>query len=361
MRIGVPQEVKTEEYRVGLTPAAVVDLTDHGHEVFIERGAGVGAGFEDEQYRNAGASLMEDAASVFEAAQLIVKVKEPQPREVALLRPDHLLFTYLHLAADAGLTQSLCDSGATCIAYETVTDSAGRLPLLVPMSQIAGRLSVQAGATHLERPRGGRGVLLGGATGVPPGKVTIIGGGTVGGAAIRIALGMGANVCVLDKSMNQLEQLSQRFGSRLTTIYASSDNLHRHVVSADLVIGAVLVPGATAARLITADMIRSMTPGSVMVDVAVDQGGCCENTRPTTHADPTFIVDGVVHYCVANMPGAVPATASEALGNATLPHVLALADKGLTRALEDDEHLENGVNIRDGKVTHPAVRSSLGL
>ncbi|MGM0631980.1 MAG: alanine dehydrogenase [Pseudomonadota bacterium] len=359
MRIGSPAETKIEEYRVGLTPTAATDLVAHGHEVFIESGAGNGAGFDDESYRRAGATVVADAASVFEAAELIVKVKEPQPPEVAMLRPDHILFTYLHLAADAALTESLCHSEATCIAYETVTDDAGRLPLLIPMSQIAGRLSVQAGAAHLERPAGGRGILLGGATGVAPGKVTVIGGGTVGGAAIRIALGMGADVCVLDKSMNQLERLSQRFGSRLTTIHASGENIRRHVIEADLVIGAVLVPGATAARIITAEMVRDMRPGSVLVDVAVDQGGCCENTRPTTHRDPTFVVDGVVHYCVANMPGAVPATASEALGNVTLPFVLTLAEKGLDRALEEDHHLAAGLNIRDGHVTHPAVRDSL--
>lgn len=359
MNIGIPRETKADEYRVGITPGAAAELLKRGHAVFVERGAGAGAGFPDEDYEQAGATLLDTAAQVFEQARLIVKVKEPLAPERAMLRAEHILFTYLHLAADRTLTEDLLASGATCIAYETITDDEGQLPLLTPMSQIAGRMAVQAGAAHLEKPHGGRGLLLSGATGVPPAKVTVIGGGVVGGNAIRVAIGMGADVCVLDKSISKLESLSQRFGNQLTTVYASAENTWHHVCEADLVIGAVLAPGRSAARIITAKMVRAMKAGSVIVDVAIDQGGCCENSRPTTHAEPTFMVDDVIHYCVANMPGAVPATASQALCNATFPYVLQLAEKDLDRALAENPHLSNGLNIRDNHITHKGVAESL--
>jgi len=359
MKIGIPRETKSDEHRVGVTPGAAAELLKRGHTVLLERDAGAGAGFPDDEYRQAGVTILDSAEQVFAQAEMIVKVKEPMAKERAMLRPDHILFTYLHLAADRTLTDELLASGASCIAYETITDNDGQLPLLTPMSQIAGRLAVQAGAAHLEKPNGGRGLLLSGATGVPPAKVTVIGGGVVGSNSIRVAIGMGADVCVLDKSITQLERLSQRFGSTLTTVYASAENTWRHVCEADLVIGAVLVPGRSAARIITAEMVRQMKAGSVIVDVAIDQGGCCDNSRPTTHAEPTFVVDEVVHYCVANMPGAVPATASQALCNATFPYILQLADKGLDKALLDNAHLKNGLNIRGGKITHDGVAESL--
>jgi len=359
MKIGIPKEIKSDEHRVGMVPGATAELVRRGHSVLMQRSAGAGAGFTDSEYEAAGVVLLATAEEVFEQSEMIVKVKEPMAQERAMLTPDHTLFTYLHLAADRTLTRELMDSGATCIAYETITDNDGQLPLLTPMSQIAGRLAVQAGAAHLEKPNGGRGLLLSGATGVPPAKVTVIGGGVVGSNAIRIALGMGADVCVLDNSIPQLERLSQRFGSALTTVYASAENTWHHVVEADLVIGAVLVPGRSAARLISAEMVRHMKPGTVIVDVAIDQGGCCENSRPTTHAEPTFVVDEVIHYCVANMPGAVPATASQALCNATFPFVLQLADKGVDAALTANPHLNNGLNIRSGRITHEGVAESL--
>ncbi len=359
MHIGIPKEVKLEEHRVSMPPLAVAELVSHGHPVSIQSGAGKGAGFNDEAYKRAGASLVADAKAVFAEAELIVKVKEPQPDEYALLRPEHTLFTYLHLAADRELTRALRDSGARCIAYETITDDQGGLPLLTPMSQIAGRLAVQAGATHLEKPRGGRGVLLSGATGVPSARVVIIGGGVVGRNACHIAMGMGADVCVIDRSLPQLDRLEREFGNNLTTVYASRENTTEQLLQADLVIGAVLIPGRSAERIITAEHVRNMRDGAVIVDVAIDQGGCCEHARPTTHADPTFIVDGVVHYCVANMPGAVPATASAALANATLPFILQLADEGVEQALDSNPHLQNGLNIANGKIQHPEVAHSL--
>jgi len=359
MIIGVPRETKTHEYRVAMTPAAVAEACNRGHQVLVQTQAGIGAGFSDDDYVAAGASLLSDVGELFASAALIVKVKEPQPDEYGLLRRGQTLFTYLHLAADMGLTQALCDSGATCIAYETISDSAGGLPLLAPMSQIAGRLAAQAGATHLEKHLGGAGLLLGGATGVPPATVTVIGGGVVGSNAIQIAMGMGARVCVLDKSVPQLTRLSERFGPALTTCYATTESTTAQLIQSDLVIGAVLVAGRSAARVISADMVRQMRSGSVIVDVAIDQGGCCETSRPTTHQDPTFVAHDVVHYCVANMPGAVPATASRALSHATLPFVLALAEKGVKAALAADPHLQRGLNIDQGQITHAGVAESL--
>lgn len=359
MQIGIPREIKTEEYRVSMTPLAVAELIKHGHSVTLEREAGAGSGFTDEQYRAVGADIVDDAEAVFASAELIVKVKEPLASERAMLEPEQTLFTFLHLAADKQLTRELVDSGATCIAYETITDDSGRLPLLTPMSQIAGRLAAQAGATHLEKSRGGRGLLLSGATGVPPARVTIIGGGVVGRNACRVAMGMGADVCVLDTSLNQLESLEQEFGNSLTTVYASTENTAARVAASDLVIGAVLIPGRHATKIISSAMVKSMQAGSVIVDVAIDQGGCCENSRPTSHTDPTFIVDDVIHYCVSNMPGAVPATASEALSNASLPFILQLADRGIKRALAENHHLEAGLNIQAGRITHRGVADSL--
>jgi len=355
MKIGVPKEIKPYEYRVGLTVGAVAELCRRGHEVFVETGAGAGASMPDEDYVAVGAQTVGNAADVFAAATLIVKVKEPLARECELLNAGHTLFTFLHLAADEQLTDRLLSSGATCIAYETITDNAGRLPLLMPMSQIAGRLSVQAGAAHLEKHNGGRGVLLGGSTGVSPGKVTVIGGGVVGSNACQIALGMGARVVVLDKSLAKLEELSRQFGSQLETVYASAVNIERHAMEADLLIGAVLVPGRSADKIIPASLVKKMKPGAVIVDVAIDQGGSCENSRPTTHHEPTFVVDGVIHYCVSNMPGAVPATASDALSHATMPFVLELADKGVKQALLSNANLRNGLSTYAGKITCAAV------
>ncbi len=351
MKIGTPKEIKAHEYRVGLTVSAVTELVKYGHQVYVETGAGAGVSMTDEDYLNAGAQIVADAQALFASVEMVVKVKEPQPQECAMLRASQTLFTYLHLAADEKLTRSLMSSQATCVAYETITDNAGRLPLLTPMSQIAGRLSIQAGAAHLEKIRGGRGVLLGGATGVPPARVVVIGGGVVGNNACQVALGMGADVIVLDKSLLKLEELSQQFGSQLQTSYASTANIERFVMEADLVIGAVLVPGRSADKLIPSSLVKKMKPGSVIVDVAIDQGGSCENSRPTTHSEPTFVVDGVIHYCVANMPGAVPTTASEALGNVTLPFVLEMADKGVHKALLENANLRNGLNVFAGKLT----------
>jgi alanine dehydrogenase len=360
MKIGIPKEIKTHEYRVGMTVGAVADLVKAGHQVLVQTGAGEGAAMSDEEYRNVGAVIVADAQAVFADAELIVKVKEPMAAEVDMLRSEQTLFTFLHLAADEKLTDGLLASKATCIAYETITDNNGRLPILTPMSQIAGRLSVQAGASHLEKIRGGRGVLLGGATGVNPAKVVVIGGGVVGSSACQIALGMGARVVVLDKSLARLEELSRLFGSQLETSYASSSNIEHHAANADLLIGAVLVPGRSADRIIPASLVKKMRKGAVIVDVAIDQGGSCENSRPTTHQDPTFVVDDVIHYCVSNMPGAVPATASEALSNVTLPYVLEMADKGVRQALLDDANLRRGLNTFDGKITCQPVAQSFG-
>ncbi len=361
MRIGIPKEVKEHEYRVGLTPAGVRELTAHGHEVVVERGAALGIGIADEAYAAAGARLADSADAVFADTDLMVKVKEPQPAEIARLRRDQVLFTYLHLAADRAQTEGLLTSGATCIAYETVTDPRGTLPLLAPMSEVAGRMSVQVGAHCLEKEQGGAGVLLGGVPGVPPGKVVILGGGVSGTNAARMAVGLEASVAIFDKSLPRLKELDLQFGPRATTLFATVAEIEQAVIAADLVIGAVLVPGAAAPKLVTREMVRAMRPGSVLVDIAIDQGGCFETSRPTTHSQPTYVEEGVVHYCVTNMPGAVARTSTFALTNATLPFVMALAEKGWRRAIAEDSHLRAGLNIHGGAVTHAAVARDLGF
>jgi alanine dehydrogenase len=361
MRVGVPKEIKVLEHRVGLTPASVGELVHHGHEVVVERGAGAGIGQDDEAYRRAGASIAVSAADVFATTDMIVKVKEPQAVERAMLRPGQVLFTYLHLAPDPDQARELMASGAVCIAYETVTSAAGGLPLLAPMSEVAGRMAVQAGAYFLEKAHGGKGMLIGGVPGVAEGRVVVLGGGVVGTHAIEIALGMGAQVVVLDRSVDVLRRLWTQYGTRLTTVLSTRDAIERYVRAADLLIGGVLVPGASAPKLVPAALIAAMEPGSVVVDVAIDQGGCFETSRPTTHAQPTYIVDGVVHYCVANMPGGVPRTSTYALNNATLPYVLALADHGWKAALRADPHLRNGLNVVDGQIACEPVAAALGL
>ncbi|MFV9654924.1 alanine dehydrogenase [Pseudomonas sp. NY15366] len=361
MRIGVPKEIKNHEYRVGLTPQSVAELTALGHQVWIETQAGAAIGFADEDYRQAGAQIAQNAGEVFQQAQLIVKVKEPLAVERAKLREQHTLFTYLHLAPDRPQTDELIASGATCIAYETVTDAQGRLPLLAPMSEVAGRMSIQAGAGCLEKARGGRGVLLGGVPGVAPGKVVILGGGVVGSHALAMAVGLGADVTVLDKSVDALRRLDAQYGNRITTLYSTRAAVQEQALAADLVIGGVLIPGAAAPKLVTADMVRQMQAGSVLVDVAIDQGGCAETSHATTHAEPTYVVDDVVHYCVANMPGAVARTSTLALNNATLPFVVALAQKGTRRALEEDPHLLAGLNVARGGITCGSVAEAHGL
>ena len=361
MRVGVPTEIKNNEYRVGLTPAAVGELTRAGHEVVVQAGAGLGVDFLDAAYVAAGATILPDAASVFEAAEMIVKVKEPQAVEVAMLRPDHLLFTYLHLAADKPQAEGLMASGATCIAYETVTANDGSLPLLKPMSEVAGRMSVQCGAHYLEKHQGGRGVLLGGVPGVEPGKVVILGGGVAGVNAAQMAVGLRADVTIFDISNRRLAELDAQFGNPIRTAFSSNTAIAEAVAGADLVIGAVLVPGAAAPKLVTREMIASMRPGAVVVDIAIDQGGCFETSHATTHEDPVFVVDGVIHYCVANMPGAVARTSTIALGNATLPFVLKLANMGAEAAMAADAHLANGLNVAGGKITHAAVAEALDL
>ena len=360
MRIGVPKEIKVLENRVGLTPESVREVVHQGHEVVVERDAGQGIGMVDDDYVRAGAKVAATAREVFGAADMIVKVKEPQAVERAMLRKGQVLFTYLHLAPDPEQARDLIKSEAICIAYETVTSSSGGLPLLAPMSEVAGRMAVQAGAHFLEKAHGGKGVLLGGVPGVDPAKVVVLGGGVVGTHSIHIALGMGAEVWVLDRSVDVLRRLWAQFGRPLNTVFSTRDAIERHVLNADLVIGGVLIPGASAPKLVTAAMVKKMKPGSVVVDVAIDQGGCFETSRPTTHAEPTYIVDGVVHYCVANMPGGVPRTSTFALNNATLPFVLALAEKGWKRALAEDPHLKNGLNIAFGKVTCEPVAEALG-
>jgi alanine dehydrogenase len=361
MLIGVPKEVKTHEYRVGLVPGSVRELVHHGHKVVVESGAGAGIGFDDDAYQRAGAEILMRAADVFAAAELIVKVKEPQPEEIGALREDQILFTYLHLAADRGLAEGLLRSGAVAIAYETVTDKAGGLPLLAPMSEVAGRMSVQVGAHCLEKEQGGMGILLGGVPGVPAAKVVILGGGVSGTNAARVAMGMEAYVTVIDRSLPRLYELDLQFGSQLHTLFSTVETIEREVAAADLVIGAVLVPGGAAPKLVSRDLVRAMKPGSVIVDISIDQGGCFETSRPTTHAAPTFIDEGVVHYCVTNMPGAVARTSAVALNNATLPFVLAIAERGWRRALSDDPYLRDGLNACRGRVTHPAVAHDLGL
>ncbi len=361
MKIGVPREIKTHEYRVGMTPAGVREAIHHGHSVFVEQNAGNGFGCDDNAYRAAGATVLDTAEAVFTAADLIIKVKEPQPEEIARLRPGQVLFTYLHLAADRAQTDGLLASGAICIAYETVTDRAGTLPLLSPMSEVAGRMAVQVGAHCLEREQGGAGILLGGVPGVPPAKVVVLGGGVSGTNAARMAVGLEASVTIIDKSLPRLKELDLQFGPRATTLFATTEAIEQAVLAADLVIGAVLVPGAAAPKLVTRDMVRRMRNGSVLVDIAIDQGGCFETSRPTTHSAPTYVEDGVVHYCVTNMPGAVARTSTFALTNATLPFVLALADKGWRRAMAADVHLLAGLNIHAGKITHAAVAEAFGL
>ncbi|CAA7624531.1 alanine dehydrogenase [Magnetospirillum sp. UT-4] len=360
MRIGVPKEIKTHEYRVGLVPAAVRELIHGGHQVVVESGAGDGIGSPDNAYRLAGAAIADSAAEVFATAELVVKVKEPQPSETAMLRQGQVLFTYLHLAPDPVQARGLMESGCTAIAYETVTDAFGRLPLLAPMSEVAGRMSIQVGAHCLEKEQGGIGLLLGGVPGVPPASVTIVGGGVVGTNAARMAVGLGARVTVLDTSLARLAQLDEMFGGRVQTAYATLDAVERHVLEADLAIGAVLVPGAAAPRLVGRELVAGMRNGSVVVDVAIDQGGCFATARPTTHAQPTYVDEGVVHYCVTNMPGAVARTSAFALGHATLPYVRALADRGWAEALRRDPHLLAGLNVHRGKVTHAAVARDLG-
>jgi alanine dehydrogenase len=360
MRIGVPKEIKVLEHRVGLTPGSARELSAHGHELIVEASAGQGIGMDDEAYRNAGASIVATAAEVFGQAEMIVKVKEPQAAERKMLRPGQLLFTYLHLAPDTEQARELIASGAVCIAYETVTSSSGGLPLLAPMSEVAGRMAIQAGAYFLEKTHGGLGVLLGGVPGVDPAKVVILGGGVVGSHACHIALGMGADVWVLDRSTEVLRALWRQFGRPLNTVFSTHDAIDHHVTTADLVVGGVLIPGAFAPKLVSAALVKKMKKGSVIVDVAIDQGGCFETSHPTTHADPTYVVDGVIHYCVANMPGGVPRTSTFALNNATLPFVLALADKGWKKALADDPHLKNGLNVAFGKVTCRPVADALG-
>lgn len=360
MRIGVPKEIKNNEFRVGLTPGSVREYVAHGHDVVVETGAGLGIQADDAAYIAAGATIAGDAKSIFASADMIVKVKEPQPSEWVQLREGQILYTYLHLAPDPEQAKGLMASGVTAVAYETVTDARGGLPLLAPMSEVAGRLSIQAAAHSLTKPQGGRGLLLGGVPGVSAGRVVIIGGGVVGLHAARMAVGLGAEVTILDRSLPRLRQLDDLFAGRVRTRYSTFEALEEEVLAADAVIGAVLIPGASAPKLVSRDMLKKMKNGAVLVDVSIDQGGCFEMSRPTTHAEPTFEVEGVTHYCVANMPGAVPLTSSHALNNATLPFGLALADKGL-QALHDDPHLMAGLNVHQGKIMYQAVSEALGV
>ncbi|MBP6985644.1 MAG: alanine dehydrogenase [Alphaproteobacteria bacterium] len=361
MRIGVPKEIKNNEFRVGMVPSSVLELVHFGHEVFVETGAGTGSGFEDSQYTAVGAKILNTAKEIFDQTDMIVKVKEPQIHECAMLHEGQILFTYLHLAPDPEQTEALIQSKAIAIAYETVTDHFGRLPLLAPMSEVAGRMSIQVGARALEKEAGGAGVLLGGVPGVAAGRVTILGGGVVGTNAARMAIGLEAEVIIIDSSLHRLRQLDDLFGSRIKTVVPNRFTLEHYATTSDLVVGAVLLPGAAAPKLITKEIIAKMRPGSVVVDVAIDQGGCFETSRPTTHAEPTYVVDGVVHYCVTNMPGAVPRTSACALNNATLPYIVALANKGYKNALSEDAHLMNGLNVCGGHVTYKAVADALNL
>ncbi|RIX31552.1 alanine dehydrogenase [Sphingomonas edaphi] len=361
MRVGVPKEIKNHEYRVGLTPASVAELVAHGHELFVETNAGMGIDFSDKAYEKAGATILPTAADVFEKAEMIVKVKEPQASEIAMLRPHHLLFTYLHLAPDPDQTMGLMKSGATCIAYETVTSNSGALPLLKPMSEVAGRMSIQVGAHYLEKEQGGRGVLLGGVPGVAPAKVAILGGGVAGINAAQMATGQRADVTIYDINNDRLAELDMHFGSQIKTAFASKAAIAQAVQEAELVIGAVLVPGAAAPKLVTREMLKTMKRGSVLVDIAIDQGGCFETSKATTHDDPVYEVDGVIHYCVANMPGAVARTSTFALNNATLPFALKLANLGAEKAMAADPHLANGLNVSGGKIRNQPVAEALGL
>jgi len=360
MLIGLPKEIKNHEYRVGLTPSSVRELVAQGHPVLVQRDAGAGIGASDEDYRRAGATLADDAAAVFAQAEMIVKVKEPQAEERRLLREGQILFTYLHLAPDPAQCAELIASGAICIAYETVSQPGGGLPLLAPMSEVAGRMAVQAGAHHLEKAHGGLGVLLGGVPGVAPARIVILGAGVVGGNAAQVAVGTGAQVVVIDRSLDALRRMDHQLGARVMTLHSNRDNIEQQVAAADLVIGGVLIPGAAAPKLVTRDMLGTMKKGAVIVDVAIDQGGCFETSRPTTHAEPTYVVDGVVHYCVANMPGAVPRTSTLALNNATLPFTLQLANDGWRAALKHNPHLMAGLNVAAGKVTNREVARALG-
>ncbi|MGB9991303.1 alanine dehydrogenase [Pseudoduganella rhizocola] len=360
MLVGVPKEIKNQESRVGLTPASVKELTLRGHQVLVQQNAGAAIGLTDEMYAGSGATIVDTAQEIFARADMVVKVKEPQPQECAMLRENQILYTYLHLAPDPEQTKALVASGAICIAYETITGAGGGLPLLAPMSEVAGRMSIQAGAAHLEKSKGGMGLLLGGVPGVAPGHVAIIGAGVVGTNALQIAVGMGARVTVLDKNVDRLRQLDLVYGNRIQTMYSNAHNIEDAVLDADLVIGGVLVPGAAAPKLVTRSMIARMKQGAVVVDVAIDQGGCFETSHPTTHENPTFVVDGVVHYCVANMPGAVARTSTFALNNATISHAIALADKGWSKAMRDNPHLKNGLNVCRGQVTYEAVAHALG-
>ena len=359
MLIGLPKEIKDHEYRVGMVPASVRELITNGHQVIVEKNAGMGIGINDDAYSQMGAEIVDSAQDIFARADMIVKVKEPQPQECKMLRENQILFTYLHLAADKQQTQLLQQSGCIAIAYETVTNQHGQLPLLSPMSEVAGRMSIQAGAHCLEKAQGGNGTLLGGVPGVSAANVVVIGGGVVGINAIRMAMGMEAHVTVIDKSLPRLKELDLQFGSKLNTIFSMADNIEHYVTDADLVVGAVLIPGASAPRLVTEAMIKQMSPGSVLVDVAIDQGGSFATSQPTTHSKPTYIKHNVVHYCVTNMPGAVPRTATFALNNATLPFILNLANKGYQQALLDDIHLQAGLNIHRGQITHQAVAESV--
>ena len=360
MRIGCPKEIKNREYRVGLTPESAKELVKHGHEVWIETGAGLGIGASDGEYKAAGAEITDGPEPLFAECEMIVKVKEPQPVELAMLRKGQILYTYLHLAPDPEQTAGLVSSGATAIAYETVTGPGGTLPLLKPMSQVAGRMSIQAGATALEKAHGGRGVLLGGVPGVMPGKVIVIGGGVVGFNAAQMAAGLGADVVIMDRSPEVLEKVGTHFEARAKTRFSNHANLEEAVCEADLIIGAVLIPGAAAPKLVTRDMLKCMKPGAVLVDVAIDQGGCFETSRPTTHDNPTYVIDEIVHYCVANMPGAVSRTSTYALNNVTLPHALRIAELGWKEAMRRDPHLAQGLNVHAGRVTYPAVAEELG-
>ncbi|MBX7145706.1 MAG: alanine dehydrogenase [Alphaproteobacteria bacterium] len=361
MLIGVPKEIKTHEYRVGMVPASVRELIYHKHKVIVETGAGAGIGFSDKDYQAVGATIVKSAKEVFAKADMIVKVKEPQPQECKMLRPGQVLFTYLHLAPDPQQTKLLLSSKCVAIAYETVTNNKGGLPLLAPMSEVAGRMSVQVGAHCLEKASGGSGILLGGVPGVSAAKVVIIGGGVSGTHAARMAMGMEAHVTIIERSLDRLKELDEQFGSKLNTVYSTMDSIEAYVTNADLVIGAVLLPGAAAPKLVTRKMIKKMRPGSVLVDIAIDQGGCFETSKPTTHTNPTYLVDNVVHYCVANMPGAVPRTSTFALNNVTLSYILALANKGYKRALKEDIHLCQGLNVHEGKLTYRAVAEALKL
>ena len=360
MLVGVPKEIKNHEYRVGLTPAGVRELVAHGHQVMVEKQAGAAIGFCDEHYAAAGALIVDTAAEIFTKAEMVIKVKEPQPVEYKQLRPGQILYTYLHLAPDPEQTKGLVESGAICIAYETVTDTRGGLPLLAPMSEVAGRMAIQAAAHALEKAQGGSGVLLGGVPGVLPGHVTVLGGGVVGINAARMAIGLGADVTLLDKSLPRLAEIDHLFDGRIKTLYSTRDAIESEIRIADAVIGAVLIPGASAPKLVTRDMLKHMKPGSVLVDVAIDQGGCFETSHATTHQEPTYVVDEVIHYCVANMPGGVARTSTLALTNATLAYALAIANKGVKRALLEDGHLQKGLNVCQGKVTYEAVAKQLG-